>query len=664
MSAYLTIKSILVALGFVGSVGFFFIRARHLIQLMTNTAGSTHISLDPLSKRIKIFLTEILLQSRVREKRLPGLAHTLIFFGFIAVFPHTIDLMANGIFPGFSFASRMPGIYARYIFLADILALLTLFGLAYCLYRRVFEKPKYLTNGSDSRLILLFTFIIIVSFFSINAFRIVLYPAALQDLMRYYVVSYNISQLFDLKNLAQQQRLIGLEISYWIHLAVILYFLIYIPGSKHLHILAAIPNVFLSPLETPKAMVKTDLEDEAIESFGLGNINELNWQNVLNLYSCTECGRCEEQCPADMTGKPLSPKAVVVDLKDDLMRQSSTNGDAIKPIIRDGAPITEDVIWSCTTCRACEQICPLHIQHLDLILEIRKNLVLMASRFPEELQETFTNLEYQFNPWGFAPETRAEWCQELEVPLMSDHPEARILYFVGCAGSFDERGKAVARAIVNLLNKADIDFAILGPEERCTGDAARRAGNEYIAQQLIQSNLEIFDKYKPAQILTGCPHCYNTLKNEYPQFGQMAEVIHHTELFATLIQNGKLKPKHNMEKTITVHDSCYLCRWNDMLDAPRAILGAIAGLQIKEMHRCGRKGLCCGAGGSRMFMEEKIGKRINIERAEEVMTTHAETVAAVCPFCNIMLDDGLKEISSTVPVKDIAEILDQATDSS
>lgn len=660
----MTIKSILVALGFVGSVGFFFIRARHLIQLMTNTAGSTHISLDPLSKRIKIFLTEILLQSRVREKRLPGLAHTLIFFGFIAVFPHTIDLMANGIFPGFSFASRMPGIYARYIFLADILALLTLFGLAYCLYRRVFEKPKYLTNGSDSRLILLFTFIIIVSFFSINAFRIVLYPAALQDLMRYYVVSYNISQLFDLKNLAQQQRLIGLEISYWIHLAVILYFLIYIPGSKHLHILAAIPNVFLSPLETPKAMVKTDLEDEAIESFGLGNINELNWQNVLNLYSCTECGRCEEQCPADMTGKPLSPKAVVVDLKDDLMRQSSTNGDAIKPIIRDGAPITEDVIWSCTTCRACEQICPLHIQHLDLILEIRKNLVLMASRFPEELQETFTNLEYQFNPWGFAPETRAEWCQELEVPLMSDHPEARILYFVGCAGSFDERGKAVARAIVNLLNKADIDFAILGPEERCTGDAARRAGNEYIAQQLIQSNLEIFDKYKPAQILTGCPHCYNTLKNEYPQFGQMAEVIHHTELFATLIQNGKLKPKHNMEKTITVHDSCYLCRWNDMLDAPRAILGAIAGLQIKEMHRCGRKGLCCGAGGSRMFMEEKIGKRINIERAEEVMTTHAETVAAVCPFCNIMLDDGLKEISSTVPVKDIAEILDQATDSS
>jgi Fe-S oxidoreductase len=662
MSAYLTIKSILVALGLVASFGFFFIRARHLIQLMTTAAGPINFPLDKLSKRIKIFFTEVLLQSKVREKRFPGLAHTLIFFGFIAILPHTIELMVAGIFAGFSFASYVPRIYALYAFLADILALLTLLGLTYCLYRRVFLKPKYLTNGFDSRLILLFTFIIILSFFSVNAFRIILYPETIQDLIRYYVVSYDISQFFDIENLTRQQLIIGLEVSYWIHLAVILYFLVYIPGSKHLHILAAIPNVFLAPLETPKPMVKTDLEDETIDSFGLGKINELNWQNVLNLYSCTECGRCQEQCPADMTGKPLSPKAVVVDLKDDLIQQSSINGDTIKPILRDGAPITEDVIWSCTTCRACESICPLHIQHLDFILEIRKNLVMMESRFPEELQETFSNLEYQFNPWGFAPETRAEWCQGLDVPLMSDHPEARILYFVGCAGSFDERGKAVARAIINLFKKADLDFAILGPEESCTGDAARRAGNEYIAQQLIQSNLETLNKYKPAKILTGCPHCYNTLKNEYPQFGVMTEVIHHTEFFAGLIQNGRLKPNRDLEETLTLHDSCYLCRWNDMVDAPRTILGSIAGLQFKEMSRCGSKGLCCGAGGSRMFMEEKIGKRINIERVEEVVATNAETVVAACPFCNTMLNDGLKEISSAVVVKDIAEILDRATD--
>ena len=664
MSAYLTIKSILVALGLVGSLGFFFIRSRHLIQLITTAAGPINISLDPLSKRIKIFFTEVLLQSKVRQKRFPGVAHTLIFFGFIAVLPHTIELMISGIFPGFSFANLVPGIYVLYVFFADILALLTLLGLAYCLYRRVFLKPKYLTNGLDSRLILLFTTIIILSFFSINAFRIVLYSETLRDLIRYYVVSFNISQFFGLENLTRPQLIIGLEVFYWIHLAVILYFLVYIPGSKHLHILAAIPNVILAPLQTSKAMVKTDLADEAVESFGLGKINELNWLNVLNLYSCTECGRCEEQCPADMTGKPLSPKAVIVDLKEDLINQSSENGGAIKPIIRDGAPITEDVIWSCTTCRACESICPLHIQHLDFILEIRKSLVMMESRFPDELKETFGNLEYQFNPWGFAPETRAQWCQGLDVPLMSDHPEAKILYFVGCAGSFDERGKAVARAIINLLKKADLDFAILGPEESCTGDAARRAGNEYIAQKLIQANLEILNKYKPAKILTGCPHCYNTLKNEYPQFGAMTEVVHHAEFFTDLIQNGRLKPNSNLKETVTVHDSCYLCRWNDMVDAPRTILGSIAGLQIKEMDRIGRKGLCCGAGGSRMFMEEKIGKRINIERVEEVMATNAETVVAACPFCNTMLNDGVKETASAIAVKDIAEILDLATDPS
>jgi heterodisulfide reductase subunit C len=444
MSAYFTIKSILVASGLVGSFGYFLIRSRRLIHLMTTVSGHKNFSLDRLSQHLGVLFKEVLLQSRVRQKRLPGLAHTLIFFGFIAVLPHTVELMIAGIFPGFAFANFVPGIYVLYAFLADILALLTLLGLAYCVYRRVILKPKYLTNGLDSRLILLFTTAIIISFFSINAFRIVLYPETLRYLIKTYIISYHISQFLNLENLSRSALITGLEVSYWIHLAVIFYFLIYIPGSKHLHILAAIPNVMLAPLETAKAMVKNDLEDETVESFGLGRIDELNWQNVLNLYACTECGRCEEQCPADMTGKPLSPKAVVVDLKDDLINQFSKNGTAVKPIIRSGAPVTEDVIWSCTTCRACESICPLRIQHLDFILEIRKNLVMMESRFPDELQETFTNLEHQFNPWGFAPETRAEWCQGLDVPLMSDHPEAKILYFVGCAGAYDERGKAVA----------------------------------------------------------------------------------------------------------------------------------------------------------------------------------------------------------------------------
>ena len=315
MSVYFTIKSILVAFGLVGSFGYFFILFRRLIRLMTSVSGHKNLALDRLSKRLKIFFKEVLLQSSVREKLFPGIAHTLIFFGFIAVLPHSVELMIDGIFPGFSFATLVPGIYFSYVFVADILALLTLVGLAYCGYRRVILKPKYLTDGLDSRLILLFTSIIILSFFSINAFRIVLYPETLQDFIKYYIVSDNLSRFLNLKSLSRSALIIWLEVSYWIHLVVILYFLVYIPGSKHLHILAAIPNVVLAPLETAKAMVRTDLENETIESFGLGRISEINWQNVLNLYSCTECGRCEEQCPADMTGKPLSPKAVIMDLK-------------------------------------------------------------------------------------------------------------------------------------------------------------------------------------------------------------------------------------------------------------------------------------------------------------------------------------------------------------
>ena len=662
MSVYFTVKSILVVLGLMASFGLFFIRSGRLIQLMTRVEGPHQFQPDRLPERLKRFFTEVLLQSRVREKRFPGLAHTFIFLGFLVVLPHTIELMIVGIFPGFSLARVVPVIYGYYAFLADILAILVLVGLAYCVYRRLLVKPKYLTDGLDSRLIILFTTIIVVSFFSINAFRIAFNPETLQGLARYYPISAPMATFLGLEHLSRQGVFIGLEVSYWIHLAAILYFLVYIPGSKHLHILAAIPNVILAPLDTPKPMLKSDLEDEDIERFGLGKVNELNWQNVLNLYACTECGRCEEQCPADLTGKPLSPKAVVVDLKEDLIGQLTRDRNPIEPVVREGSPITEDVIWSCTTCRACESICPLRIQHLDFILEMRKSLVLMESRFPEELQETFNNLEYQFNPWGFAAETRADWCRGLDVALMSDRPDAEILYFVGCAGAFDEKGKVVARAIVNLLKKAEIDFAILGPEERCTGDAARRAGNEYVAQELIRANLNTIGKYKPAKILTGCPHCYNTLKHEYPQFGTLPEVLHHTEFFAGLIQNGILKPNVNLETIATVHDSCYLCRWNDMIDAPRKILGDIAGLQIREMDRNGRKGLCCGAGGSRMFMEEKIGKRINIERVEEVMATKADTLVAACPFCNTMLNDGVKETACEIAVKDIAEILDQATD--
>ncbi|MGA6924887.1 MAG: (Fe-S)-binding protein, partial [Desulfosarcina sp.] len=442
-------------------------------------------------------------------------------------------------------------------------------------------------------------------------------------------------------------------------------FLVYIPGSKHLHLLAAAPNVFLKPLEREKAIAKTDIDNEELETFGLGKVSELNWKNVLNLYACTECGRCEEQCPASNTDKPLSPKKVIHDLKVDLLDQADAilggSFDQVEPIVRDGSPVTGDVLWSCTTCRACEDICPVNIEHLDFIVEARKHQVLMEASFPPEVQETFTNLENQANPWGFGADSRADWCKGMDVPLMGDHPEAEVLWFVGCAGSFDDRGKKISQALARVLQRAGVDFAILGPEEACNGDMARRAGNEYLAQMLIQQNVEILNGYQPKKILTGCPHCFNIIKNEYPQFGASFPVVSHAEFLFDLHRQGRLTPTGKNLGSLTFHDSCYLGRWNGILQPPRDLLRSMNTGQLTEMQRIREKGFCCGAGGGRMFMEETIGKRINVDRAEEVMRSGAATVAAACPFCATMLADGLMDKESPIVVKDIAEIVDAAT---
>jgi Fe-S oxidoreductase len=398
----------------------------------------------------------------------------------------------------------------------------------------------------------------------------------------------------------------------------------------------------------------------------LGKVSELNWKNVLDLYACTECGRCEEQCPADATGKPLSPKRIIHDSKVDLFSQAKAilakEYDSVLPLVREESLITGDVLWSCTTCRACEDICPVNIQHLDIILEARKYQVLMESNFPPEMQETFTNLENQSNPWGFGSDTRADWAKGLDVPLMTDNPEADILYYVGCAGSFDDRGKKIAQTMARVLQKAGVNFAILGQEERCNGDVARRAGNEYLAQMMIKENIETLNQYKPKKIVAACPHCFNTIKNEYPQFGARYDVVHHTEFLLDLFRQGKLKTNRTLDDNLTFHDSCYLGRWNGIVDPPRQLLQMVnGGRPLIEMERNRTEGFCCGAGGARMFMEETIGKRINHERAEEVISTGATAVAAACPFCITMLRDGLNDNNGKAEVKDIAEIIDEAT---
>jgi len=667
MDIYTWIKSFLVAIAIVAAFSLFFSRVKRLFSLMRGVQGNAAFKLDRIGERVKVLFTDVLGQSNVRRKHLPGLAHSLIFFGFLAVQPHSLELMIRGVFPAFYVADVIPRLYGAYFFVADILAFLVLIGLGYALYRRLVVKPKYLTDGLDARLIILFTAVIIITFHITNAFLLIPSIGGTSfDYARYLTVSRVVYKAFHLNALSAGAARTGFEIFYWIHILTILGFLIYIPGSKHLHLLAAVPNVFLKPLDRPKAMLKTDIEDEEAESFGLGNVSELTWKNVLDLYACTECGRCEEQCPADMTGKPLSPKRVIHDAKNDLFDQAPAvlgkNNAAVAPLLRENSPISADVLWSCTTCRACEDICPVNIQHLDILLEARKYQVLMESSFPPEMQETFTNLENQSNPWGFGNDTRADWAKGLDVPLMTDNPEVDILYYVGCAGSFDDRGKKIAQAMARVLKKAGVNFAILGEEERCNGDVARRAGNEYLAQMMIAENVEILNQYRPKKILAGCPHCYNSLKNEYPQFGARFPVVHHTEFLLELINQGRLKTNGTEIEQLTYHDSCYLGRWNGIFAAPRNLLGSVNnGKSLIEMNRNEYQGLCCGAGGARMFMEETIGKRINHERAEEVIATGAAQVAAACPFCITMLTDGIRDKNGDVQVKDIAEIVDEAT---
>jgi Fe-S oxidoreductase len=651
----------------VGAFSFFSIRVRRLYRLMMAVEGATEFKLDRIAERIGVLFKDVLGQRNVRRKRLPGLAHTLIFFGFLAVQPHSLELMIKGVCPAFEVGPWIPGLYGAYLFVADILAAFVLVGFAYAIYRRTLLRPSYLTMGIDANLIIVFTCLIIVTFQFINTFQTLLpVEAGGFDYQGLFPMSGLLVGFFSLDRLGPQQVFVGYQIAYWLHMATILGFLIYIPGSKHLHLLAAAPNVFLKPLEREKAIVKTDIENEELETFGLGKVSELNWKNVLNLYACTECGRCEEQCPAASTDKPLSPKKVIHDLKADLLNQSEAilggNLDEVKPIVRDDSPVTFDVLWSCTTCRACEDICPVNIEHLDFIIETRKHQVLMEANFPAEMQETFTNLENQANPWGFAADSRADWAKGMDVPLMTDNPDADILYFVGCAGSFDDRGKKIAKAMARVLQRAGVNFAILGPEEACNGDMARRAGNEYLAQMLMQQNAEVLNQYKPKRILSGCPHCYNILKNEYGQFDAAYPVVHHSEFLLDLFRQGRLKANGRDLGRITFHDSCYLGRWNGIYDAPRELLGKISGDgNLVEMPRQSSKGFCCGAGGARMFMEETIGRRINIDRAQEAKDSGAVTVAAACPFCATMLGDGLMDIESEQAVRDIAEIIDEAT---
>jgi Fe-S oxidoreductase len=442
----------------------------------------------------------------------------------------------------------------------------------------------------------------------------------------------------------------------------VLAFLVYIPSSKHLHIIVAIPNVFFRKLGPKPAAALDPIDLEHADHYGTSMVTQWSWKHLLDLYSCTECGRCQEQCPAYLTGKPLNPKMIIVDARENLFQTARNAGTPKEKLI--GGAIKEDEIWACVSCGACQQACPVLIEHVPKIIDMRRSLVLEESRFPKEAQNALRAIESQGNPYGLPRAQRADWAQGLGVKTIAEKPDAEYLYFVGCAASYDEANRAVARAFVGLLQTAGVDFAILGAAETCNGDPARRIGNEYLYQQQAQQNIERLNAGRVRKVIASCPHCFNTIKNEYPQFGGTYEVIHHTELLAQLIREGKLKPQKHLDGKFTYHDSCFLGRWNDIYDPPRTIAEAIPGVELVEIERHHKRGFCCGAGGGRMWMEETVGKRINHERVDQTLRTGSPRVATACPFCLTMFRDGIaaKGEEARLQVKDLAQYLADSVD--
>jgi len=622
------------------------------IQILLSAGRQNRFS--DISKRLSGVLKFFIGQGRILNPKYigAGIMHAVIFWGFISVGINSIHFVGRGFIDNWSLPLFGPNDLLGYLYLPfiDFFEVGVLLMVLWAAVRRVIIKPKRITLSADAALILFLIGLLMVTDLLLRGTEgTIVQTSPLGD---------KLSILF--AGMAFESVKNIFLISWWLHLISLTFFVAYLPVSKHFHVITSLFNVYFRTLNYG-ALPMLDIENA--ENYGVSEIEQFSWKDLLDIYTCTECGRCQDACPAFATDKPLSPKVVNEQMRDHLNDKASYINSGVEeewsgPSLVGGI-IAEATIWACTMCKACEESCPLFIDFIDRFVGMRRHLVLEKSSFPPELNNTFKNLETHGNPWGLSASMREDWADGLEVPLMSESQEKfDVLYWVGCAGALDDANKPVSQSMVKILKEAGIKFAILGKEETCTGDSARRLGNEYLFQILASQNIETFEKYGVKKIITQCPHCFNTFKNEYPQLDGNYEVIHHTQFIAELLKEGKIKPKEGKEIDLTYHDSCYMGRHNGVYDSPRDILNSIPGVNLTEMPRSRENGFCCGAGGGRMWLEETTPK-VNQNRVDEAASVQADTVATGCPFCKTMIRDGINETNRSEEMKtqDVAQLI-------